>query len=277
MGKQNKVLPNLRPLFVLLGATLVVFNQTILTNAELEFSNHYSIVTNLILRLTVVWLIYIVFYRQKLLGYALIATLTLLITAQTWSRMSEHWSDFTAQASAQEHRQTISKMIEVLEKLPAQQVVATPLSLATYLTIYTSHYPLLSDMSRLMPMADAELVTRTRMMRSLFPDDTLDERITFGTRHINLALHKQIECRMLNFVRLQKESCEDIQARQFLPIDPWSESQNPLPAEQLYEALTSRHVGYVLAAEVPDALESKLKLVDTIGTYRLYQLNQETQ
>jgi hypothetical protein len=273
ISKQQHRSQEVVPLLALLGAILVVFNQAIVTNTELEFSNHYSVATNLILKVSLVWMLAHLSWQNVWVQRGTIGALALWVLLQVSVGYQESWQHFYADARAYDERRIINDVSDALNALPREQVIVTPLGIAMYVPVYTTHYPFLSHMSRLMPVADDELIRRAALQRQLFPDDPISERVVVGTRHINLAVHRRIECRVLNLLPFRHHDCEAITPAQFLPSRWQDYSQAPpLSPEALRDELAARHVGYVLAESIPRDLEQWLEVIDAAGPYNVYQL-----
>ncbi|HLD63893.1 MAG TPA: hypothetical protein VI913_03290, partial [Candidatus Peribacteraceae bacterium] len=260
------------PLLSFVGAALVVYNQAILTNAELEFSNHYSIISRISVQLAVVWLLMHLPTHYRWLQLSGVLAISALIILQTISWQNDVWNQFTTHAQSP-NRSTDRAVMDALNALPTEQVIVTPLTFATDVAIYTPHYPFFSNATRLMPVANDELVMRARIMRQFFPGDKISPRMVVGTHHINLAVHKRIECRVFNLLPGRSVDCDSIKPEQFLS-SLWQEfvTAQRFSGTELFSLLREKHVGYLLAENVPASLLSRLELVATIEPYKLYKL-----
>lgn len=251
------------PLFALMAAGFIVFNQAMLTGKELAFSSHYGPLVDIVIAIAFA-LILSHWCQKRWLRYGVISLLMLHTLVLDIPLMR---GEFQAFARASLQRDHDERSIVQLGDVPGEVVILAPLDIADSIPVYTDDYPLLSGNTMMSPLTDDELYARAALQEDLTGEKLPWSMIVgFGPSHTQSR-----DRRLCAWIRLLGRSCVVPDLLEYLP-ERWRDFERRPSAvsADILRSLHERHVSALVLAKPPPWLEPMLKPVRTVGEYTLY-------
>lgn len=261
------------PLLLPLLAGLFVFNQTLLTGSELEFSSHYSrliqipLWTGLLVSLSL--LLKKLPYAARSAAYGGLCVVLLSTICVTRAEMQTFQTITPPLPIRQQH----AAIIDALNALPGEQVILTDLAFSQDITLYTNHYPFFAPQTHMYLLPNEDIQKRAAAVRFLLPDEPLSPRMVFGASYANRALNERARCIVFGWIgKADVDRCAKT-AEEYLPAS-WSAIRDgtTLNAQEIMDVLTQTNVRYILLRTVPPLLQPHLIPITTFENYQLYEL-----
>lgn len=254
-------------LLILLGAGLVVLNQTLITGQEGEFSSHYRQIIAFPLCIAFLWSVSTLLRGWRRLLIVLPIAGFVIVGVRTNEALIEQWQTYETHRADPARAERMAAM-DALNTLPGQQVVLTDDATGRNLTVYTQHYPFFVFETHMYLISDAEVRERGAVQQTLFPDHVYSRRAIIGSRELNAALHAKTICKLHTIFNMPSSACDER-----ITDAGWVAFEAMKPTEEdMLAILKNAGVTYVFMKNIPAWLETHMTDIRDEGDYRLGRL-----
>jgi hypothetical protein len=261
------------PILLLLFAGFIVYNQTLITGKELEFSSHYSRIVRFGIWIAVFYSASQLLPLTHRIAKPIIGSICVVLIFSVVSGVQQGFANFIP--PEKEERNELRIIITTLNELPNEQVIVANELMSHHIPVYSSHYPFFSASANLHMVETSELLKRARAQQFIFPHEIVEPRDVFSFTHVNQALHRKQVCKLKTLLEFShKEGCE-FDPKDYLPVE-WDPATlfPPFTGDELVSFLQERYARYLLLdVPPPHILLPHLTKTKEFGKYSLWELS----
>lgn len=256
--------------FVLLGACLLVLNQSLLHGRDAVFTLYYRMPVGVIVSLSFLRLAYVLALRRTI---TVVLVLIAIVSGTSVVRSLLFFPTIERGRSLEQSE--ILTVLESLDRLPPGRVILAPLELSDLVPVLTRHSSLFTQYARYEMVSDQELVQRYLAQESIFafpPSKHLEGNpMVFGIGAGNSYARHKIFCALHRWAGRKPITCRQFELSDFIAHQDLRlrlEERtyfDPLPVLARFGVTT-----IVTSEALPGSLLSWCRRIDRIGRYDIY-------